>query len=218
MATTGRHRRPSRAASVMAASGKTLVAGTAAAGILTAAAAPADAQVKSTVTTQAAPAQYDVVSAIAEAVTVRPGDYLSAIARRYCPSSRDWPGIYAANRSVIGPDPDRIVPGQVLVIRCARGPVPHVQQAATLVSSSTRITASSSFQECVIQRESGGNPRAQNPSSTASGLYGFLDSTWTSVTGLPGPARDYSVAEQNAGFERAYAQDGTSPWGPYDGC
>jgi hypothetical protein len=74
------------------------------------------------------------------------------------------------------------------------------------------------FQSCVIQRESGGNATAQNPTSTASGLYGFLDTTWTSVTGLPGPARAYSVATQNAAFAKAYAEDGTAPWGPYDGC
>jgi hypothetical protein len=78
--------------------------------------------------------------------------------------------------------------------------------------------STSSFQACVIARESGGNPEAQNPDSTASGLYGFLDTTWTSVTGLPGPARDYSVAQQNAAFEKLYAEAGTSPWAPSDGC
>jgi hypothetical protein len=75
-----------------------------------------------------------------------------------------------------------------------------------------------SFQACVIQHESGGNATAQNPTSTASGLYGFLSSTWTAITGLPGPARAYSVATQNAAFEKEYAAAGTAPWAPYDGC
>lgn len=217
----GRHRRPGTMAVVITASKSTFIAGTAATAILAAAAqSPADAQVTSTAQAVrgAQAAQYDVTSAVIEAVTVRPGDYLSLIAARYCPSPRDWPGIYDANRAVIGPDPDRIAPGEVLAIRCAPGLQAHRQQAVTLTSSSTRITATSSFQACVIQRESGGNPYAQNPSSTASGLYGFLDSTWTAVTGLPGPARDYSVAEQDAAFEKAYAEDGTSPWAPWDGC
>ena len=33
----------------------------------------------------------------------------------------------------------------------------------------------------IQSEESGGNPNAQNPRSSAYGLYGFLDSTWASV-------------------------------------
>ncbi|MGW3383706.1 nucleoid-associated protein YgaU [Streptomyces albogriseolus] len=42
---------------------------------------------------------------------VRPGDTLSAIAARH---GTDWQRLYAANRDVIGDDPDVIVPGQRL--------------------------------------------------------------------------------------------------------
>ena len=45
----------------------------------------------------------------APAVTVRAGDTLWSIA-----GGDDWPEWYAANRDVIGPDPDLIRPGQVL--------------------------------------------------------------------------------------------------------
>ena len=48
-------------------------------------------------------------------VVVR-GDTLGAIAKRYYGRSDRWRDIHAANRSVIAPDPDRLVPGQVLVI------------------------------------------------------------------------------------------------------
>lgn len=77
--------------------------------------------------------------------------------------------------------------------------------------------APGSFQACVIARESGGDPTAVNPSSGAGGLYGFLPSTWASLgySGLPEYA---AVAVQNAAFEKLYAEDGTSPWAPYDGC
>ncbi|CAM5485827.1 LysM peptidoglycan-binding domain-containing protein [Streptomyces pseudogriseolus] len=44
---------------------------------------------------------------------VRPGDTLSGIAARY---GTDWRRLYAANRDVIGDDPDVIVPGQRLDI------------------------------------------------------------------------------------------------------
>ena len=34
------------------------------------------------------------------------------------------------------------------------------------------------FAECVVKRESNGNPRAQNPVSSAQGKYQFLDNHW----------------------------------------
>lgn len=43
--------------------------------------------------------------------TVRRGDSLTSIARRY---STNWQSIYSLNRKLIGPDPDLILPGQVL--------------------------------------------------------------------------------------------------------
>lgn len=34
------------------------------------------------------------------------------------------------------------------------------------------------FHDCVVQRESGGNPAARNPRSSAQGLFQFLDRSW----------------------------------------
>ena len=53
---------------------------------------------------------------------------------------------------------------------------------------------------CIRKYESGGNYRALNPSSGASGAYQFMDATWQSVTGLPGKAMNYSPAQQDAAF------------------
>jgi hypothetical protein len=89
---------------------------------------------------------------------------------------------------------------------------------APVASSGTVGTGGmSAFQACVIQRESGGNPSAVNPSSGAGGLYQFLPSTWQALghSGLPENA---SVAEQNQAFQQQYAQSGTAAWAPYDGC
>src|SRR5579863_1903027 len=47
--------------------------------------------------------------------TVAAGDTLSGIAARFAVPG-GWPALYAANRPVIGPDPDVIHPGTVLVI------------------------------------------------------------------------------------------------------
>jgi Transcription factor WhiB/Transglycosylase-like domain len=54
--------------------------------------------------------------------------------------------------------------------------------------------------------------------SGANGLYQFSYSTWVSSGGNPADFGHASVSEQNAAFDTAYAQSGTSPWRPYDGC
>ena len=43
------------------------------------------------------------------------------------------------------------------------------------------VVASSAVAECIIRRESGGNPNAVNPRSGASGLGQFLKSTWATT-------------------------------------
>jgi LysM repeat protein len=77
------------------------------------------------------------------------------------------------------------------------------------------------FEACVISRESGGNPRAVNPYSGAGGLFQFLPSTWASLGyagAYPGGAQTAPVSVQEQAFAKLYAEAGTSPWAPYDGC
>ncbi|WNF07482.1 LysM peptidoglycan-binding domain-containing protein [Brevibacillus borstelensis] len=50
---------------------------------------------------------------IPSSYTVKAGDNLTKIGLRY---GKKWPEIYAKNKSVIGPDPNRIYPGQKLVL------------------------------------------------------------------------------------------------------
>jgi len=70
----------------------------------------------------------------------------------------------------------------------------------------------SSFEACVAWRESGNNPTA-----SSAGLFGILPATWHQL-GYSGTAGQASVAQQKVAFQRLYAQYGTSPWAPYDGC
>jgi hypothetical protein len=173
---------------------------------------------------------------------VKAGDTLSKIAKKVYGHKNRWPTIWWTNHKKVH-NPNRLRIGERLTLESQANndpqlmtkamrhiPVVHVHYAARRSSivgdgasspapvAAVSYSGSSGFQACVIQRESGGNPLAQNPTSTASGLYGFLDTTWTAVTGLPGPARAYSIAQQNAAFEKEYAQAGTSPWAAYDGC
>jgi hypothetical protein len=74
------------------------------------------------------------------------------------------------------------------------------------------FTGMSAFERCVAWRESGDNPTA-----SSAGLFGILPATWASL-GYSGTAGQASVALQKAAFNRLYAEDGTQPWGAYDGC
>jgi hypothetical protein len=91
-----------------------------------------------------------------------------------------------------------------------RHAVPTPAQAAP--SSTSIFTGMSAFERCVAWRESGNNPTA-----SSAGMFGILPSTWASL-GYPGTAGTSSVALQKQAFDRLYAQYGTSPWAPYDGC
>lgn len=72
----------------------------------------------------------------------------------------------------------------------------------------------------VIECESGGDPRAQNPSSTASGLFQFINGTWRAYGGgeFASRAKDATVAEQYIVAERAYAAEGLKPWAASKSC
>jgi LysM repeat protein len=63
----------------------------------------------------------------------------------------------------------------------------------------------------VAQCESGGNPRAVNPSGKYHGLFQFDRRTWRSVGGS-GKASDDSASEQLMRAKKLYAQRGASPW------
>ena len=178
----------------------------------------------------------------------RPGDTLSAIARQQYGSAADWPALWWINRhtvpdpdvlaagqrltlstwhprqawldraaraAIAAPAPARAASTPTAAVAPATAPAPA--PAAPTPPAGTSSAAPGSFQACVIARESGGNARAVNPASGAGGLYQFLPSTWQALgyTGLP---QDAPVSVQNAAFQQAYAQSGTSPWAPSDGC
>lgn len=74
--------------------------------------------------------------------------------------------------------------------------------------------------DVVISCESGGNPTAQNPTSTASGLYQFLDSSWIAYGGgrYASRAKFATPAQQAEIADAAYARDGLTPWASSQSC
>jgi LysM repeat protein len=64
---------------------------------------------------------------------VQQGDTLSSIAAQLSVRG-GWPALYAANRSLIGPDPNVILPGSVLVLPAQEGPVRYTVAAGDTLS------------------------------------------------------------------------------------
>jgi LysM repeat protein len=171
--------------------------------------------------------------------TVLPGDTLSAISTRFCGTAADYPALAAASGIA---DPNVIDAGQHIKLDCHHAAAPATtasnadDSAASAPSASTTsaqapaqqapaqsasTSGMSAFESCVISRESGGNPAAVNPSSGAGGLFQFLPSTWAALgyaSSYPGGAQTAPVSVQEAAFAQEYAQAGTAPWAPYDGC
>jgi LysM repeat protein len=181
--------------------------------------------------------------ALASTYTVQSGDTLSGVAAR---SGVSLSAIEAANpqihnfnliyvnqkvnvpdgRSGVTPISGPAAPAPTSVPATSDEGSSATSQPAASEGSTTSSTSSStasstagastgapgSFQQCVAWRESGNNPTA-----SSAGLYGILPSTWASL-GYSGTAGEASVAQQNQAFQQLYAQDGTAPWAPYDGC
>lgn len=80
------------------------------------------------------------------------------------------------------------------------------------------LIANSPHAQCVANHESRGYAEAQNPVSTASGLYGFLDTTWQNVSNargrpdLPPKAREATWYEQALNFQWLADRAGDTPW------
>lgn len=165
-------------------------------------------------------------------VVVAPGGSLSSIAPTV---DRTWQQLAGWNHlnnpntlsigEVLAVPPAGYVPAAVTVTSAPIFLVPMSHPAGPVTqyyiggkSSTPNVApAGSGVEQCVIWHESRGDPTAVNPWSGASGLFGFLDSTWRSVTGLPGKASGYSVGVQTAAFWKLYRARGLAPWAG-DGC
>jgi hypothetical protein len=180
----------------------------------------------------------------APTVTVRPGDSLSRIAasKHVYGNASDWTVLYWANHGIIRwanlveagqvltvPPLPAVIPAPPAQLAPAPPPPPPAPVTATAPVQAPAPAPpapggsyggpAGSFEACVIQAESGGDPTAYNPSSGASGLFGFLLSTWDNLgLGYPGGAYTAPASVQYEGFGKLYAEAGTAPWAPYDGC
>lgn len=100
-----------------------------------------------------------------------------------------------AGASWVTSNAEQVPTPTVTVLRNVAGPTVTATVTATAtvratrtveVSRSRRDSGVDEFLRCVIAHESGGNPRAQNPSSTASGLFQFIRSSWLAYSKAAG--------------------------------
>jgi LysM repeat protein len=182
----------------------------------------------------------DITSAIAKITVtphiyhVRPGDTLTKISIRFYKRADAWTVIYWANHRTIH-NPDVIEVGWNLTIpplpkkipapprMIVRAVVLSTTKSAVHSSGTSGATSSATYhgsgamQQCIIARESGGNPNIWNATGHW-GLYQFSYSTWVAHGGIPADFGHAGIAEQNQIFFNTVAADGYSDWAPYDGC
>lgn len=177
--------------------------------------------------------------------TVLQGETLYGIAGSTLSNPARWTDLWNANRPMV-PNPNLIHPGLVLTVPAghvdppagavsvisapvhARTPLlpapvhrhaaPPVQAASSAPTGGSGLGTLPPIFSTIEKCESGGNPHAQNPHSSASGLFQEIDSTWHAYGGTTTRAADASVAEQIAVTEHLYAADGLSPWNASRGC
>lgn len=171
--------------------------------------------------------------------TVVKGEYLDKIARA---KNMTWQQLHAANPSI--QNPHLIFAGQVIEV--PEAPVAHVEAPvaapapqpspaptpapapapAAPVKAEAPAPAPAPAASGVavpailveIRRcESGHNYTAQNKTSTASGAYQFLDSTWAGYGGYS-RAMHAPAAVQDAAAVAEYNRNGTRPWNPSKHC
>src|SRR5256886_7594283 len=107
---------------------------------------PAQANIRTASSTQVTLASTLSVAAAPKTVArpvsryaVRPGDTLSGIAARFAVRG-GWPALYAANRPLIGSDPNVIRPGTVLVLPGRMAPARYMVVAGdTLAGIAARL-------------------------------------------------------------------------------
>ena len=118
----------------------------------------------STSTLSAAAAPMTAASSPASYV-VQPGDTLAGIAARFAVRG-GWPALYGSNQRLIGPDPDAIRPGTVLILPGVRTPVRYTVAAGdTLagIAAALSVRGGEPALYAANQRRIGPNPDAIRP-------------------------------------------------------
>jgi hypothetical protein len=139
---------------------------------------------------------------------------------RWNPPYASWePYVTAqADAAIPKPPPPAPAPAPVAQSQGGQAQAPAPAPVAQASGSLSGPWPGGAFGNCVVTRESGGNPQVMN-SSGHYGLYQFSFSTWVAYGGAPGAFGNASPGEQEQVFLNAMATPGgAGNWAPYDGC
>lgn len=77
-----------------------------------------------------------------------------------------------------------------------------------------------SVRDAIVHCESGGNPKARNPESSAAGLFQITVGTWLSAGGglFAKSAAQATPAQQEQVAQRIFSRSGTAPWNASRSC
>jgi hypothetical protein len=129
-------------------------------------------------------------------------------------------GLVAAFMMISRPLTEIPAPARVVAPASVRGSVPvpflirdeHVRPVVRASRDTSRAPLPADvLLERIMRCESGGNPTARNPTSSASGLFQALHGTWGGYGGYP-EAWMAPVDVQWAHAHELYALRGTQPW------
>jgi LysM repeat protein len=127
---------------------------------------------------------------------VRPGDTLSGIAARFAVRG-GWPALYAANRPLIGPDPNTIRPGTVLVLPGRMAPVRYTVAAGdTLAGIAARFAVRGGWPALYVanRRVIGPDPNTIRPGTVLT-----VRRPAAPAPSAPRPGRPHPVPPPSAG-------------------
>lgn len=165
------------------------------------------------------------------AVTVQPGDTLSGIASSHGESlsqvesdnpqfRSDWNLILVGQTVNIGGGASWTPPSAPAPSYTPPPAPMHTSSPAAIYTPPVTHTSDvgggslsdvpgvpSSFAACVAERESSNGTNA----AYNGGVYGIITASGINVNGQ-------SIAAQKQAFSTLYAEDGTAPWAPSDGC
>lgn len=105
----------------------------------------------------------------------------------------------------------KVAKKETVASRVLKAPVTQVVRVGTKATQYARTGAENLNWAALAECESGGNPRAVNPSGPYYGLYQFNVGTWHSVGGKGIPI-DWPGREQTYRAQLLYRERGASPW------
>lgn len=85
-------------------------------------------------------------------------------------------------KPTVKPTKPPVVKPRAKIVKLVKKVIKHPVYKKKTVKKSRKVSLSG-IAACIAKYESGGNPRAENPSSTASGLFQFINGTWNHFGG-----------------------------------